>query len=168
MQKANRPQGKWRAIVLGCIGLLVILADQLSKVWIRTNLDRGQSSFDTGFFQIVNVQNTGAAFGIFKDHTLAITIVAFVGIVIILLFVFFMYKHLPLLHSMLVQSAIVLIVSGMIGNQIDRISLGYVTDFLDFRVWPTFNVADSAGTVGAIILACCIIFQAKPARHRDD
>ncbi|MFH1648016.1 MAG: signal peptidase II, partial [Chloroflexota bacterium] len=54
-------------MVFGCIGLLVILADQISKRWIGENLDFGQSLFDAGFFQIVHVRNTGAAFGIFKD-----------------------------------------------------------------------------------------------------
>lgn len=157
MQKSNRPQGKWRAIVLGCVGLLVVIADQLSKYWVRANLDRGQSVFDIGFFQIINVQNTGAIFGIFKDHTQTLIIVSFIGIVAILLVVFFMYKRWPFFRSMLVMSAIGLILGGTIGNQIDRLRLGYVTDFLDFKVWPVFNVADSAATIGEIIIVYCII-----------
>ncbi len=167
MQELNRSPGKWRVVVFGCILLLVVLADQLSKTWIRANLVRGESLFDVGFFRIIHIQNTGAIFGVFKDHTLTLVIVAFTGIIIILVLVAIMYKHLPLLHSMWVQSAIVLIASGMIGNQIDRIRLGYVTDFLDFKVWPAFNVADSSGTVGAVIIACCIIFMADKIKYRE-
>ena len=51
MQKENRPRGKWRLVVFGCIGLLLVLADQLSKAWIRANLERGETLFDAGFFQ---------------------------------------------------------------------------------------------------------------------
>lgn len=165
MQKVNRPQGRWRYVVFGCIGLLVILLDQLSKTWIRDNLVRGQSLFDAGFFQVVNVHNTGAAFGIFKGQSLALTIVALVGIVIILLLVFSLRHHWPFLDSMLVMSAIGLVLGGTIGNLIDRLRLGYVTDFIDFKVWPAFNVADSAVTVGVIIIAYCILRSAQTTKR---
>ena len=167
MQKSSRPRGKWRDVVFGSIGLLVVIADQLSKAWIRVNLARGQSLFDIGFFQIVNVHNTGAAFGILKDHTLALTIVAFVGIIVILLLLFVLQSRWSFLDSLLVRSAIGLIIGGTIGNLIDRLHLGYVTDFIDFKVWPAFNIADSAVTVGVIIIAYGIIFLVKPAKHQE-
>jgi len=158
-------KGRWRNVVFGCIGLLVILADQLSKTWIRNNLAWGQSLFDAGFFQIVRVHNTGAAFGIFKDHSLTLTIVDFVGIVVILLLVFVLRSRWSFLNSMLVTSAIGLVIGGTIGNLIDRLRLGYVTDFMDFKVWPVFNVADASVTVGVIIVAYCIIFWAQSAKQ---
>jgi signal peptidase II len=167
MQKSSRPQGKWRDVVFGSIGLLVIIADQISKAWIRVNLARGQSLFDIGFFQIVNVYNTGAAFGILKDHALTLTIVAFVGIIVILLLLFVLHSRWSFLDSLLVRSAIGLIIGGTIGNLIDRLHLGYVTDFIDFKVWPAFNIADSAVTIGVIIIAYGIIFLIKPARHQE-
>lgn len=167
MQKVDRPRGKWRDIAFGCIGLLVIVADQLSKIWITANLARGESLSDTGFFQIVHVQNTGAIFGIFKDHTLTIIILGSLGIVVILLLVFILRGRWSFLNSTLVMSGIALVMGGTIGNQIDRLRLGHVTDFLDFKVWPAFNVADSAITVGVIIIAGCIIFLYKPARHQE-
>ena len=167
MQKVDCPQVKWRNVVLGCIGLLVILADQLSKTWIRANLDRGQSFFDTGFFRVVHVHNTGAAFGIFKDQSLTLTIVAFVGIVVILLLVFVLHSRWSFLDSMLVRSAIGLVLGGTVGNLIDRLRLGHVTDFIDFRVWPAFNIADSAVTIGVIIIAYRIICLAQPAKHQE-
>jgi len=165
MQKVNHPQGKWRHVVFGSVGLLVVLVDQLSKTWIRDNLARGQSFFDAGFFQVVHVHNTGAAFGIFKGQSLALTIVAFVGIVVILFLVFSLHRRWPFLDSMLVMSAIGLVLGGTIGNLIDRLRLGYVTDFIDFKVWPAFNVADSAVTVGVIILAYCILRSAPLAKR---
>jgi signal peptidase II len=165
MQKVNRPQDRWRNVVFGCIGLLVILADQLSKTWIRNNLDWGQSLFDAGFFQIVHVHNTGAAFGIFKDYSMALTIVGFVGIVVILLLVFVLRSRWSFLDSMLVTSAIGLVMGGTIGNLIDRLRMGYVTDFMDFKVWPVFNVADASVTIGVIIVAYCIICWAQSAKQ---
>jgi signal peptidase II len=167
MQKANRPQGKWRNVVFGGIALLVILADQLSKTWIRNNLAWGQSIFDTGFFQILHVHNTGAAFGIFKNHSLTLTIIDFVGIVVILLLVFVWRSRWSFLDSTLVMSAIGLIMGGTIGNMIDRLLLGYVTDFIDFRVWPVFNIADAAVTIGVIIIAYCLICLAQSAEHQE-
>jgi signal peptidase II len=167
MQKVNRPQGKWRNVVFGCIGLLVILADQLSKTWIKANLDRGQSLFDAGFFQVVHVHNTGAAFGIFQDHTLTLTIIDFVGIAVILLLVFVFHSRWSFFDSMLVMSAIGLVLGGTIGNLIDRLRLGYVTDFVDFKVWPVFNIADASLTVGVIIIAYRIICLAQPTKHRE-
>jgi len=137
MQRVNRPRGKWRDIVFGCIVLLVVLADQLSKTWIRANLDRGESLFDTGF--------------LFKDHSQTLLIVSIIGIIAILLLVFVLRSRWPFLDSMLVISAIGLVMGGTIGNQIDRIRLGHVTDFIDFKVWPAWNVADAAVTVGGML-----------------
>ena len=167
MQKVSRPQDKWRNVVFGCIGLLVILADQLSKIWIRANVAGGQSNFDAGFVQLVHIHNTGAAFGIFQDHTFTLIIVDFIGIAIVLFLVFFLHSRWSFLDSMLVWSAIGLIIGGTIGNLIDRLRLGYVTDFIDFKVWPVFNIADASVTVGCIIIAYCIIFLYRPAKYEE-
>jgi signal peptidase II len=167
MQKLNRPQDKWRNVVFGCIALLVVLADQLCKSWIRANLAVGQSLFDAGFFQIIRIHNTGAAFGIFKDHNLTFIIIGCVGIVVILLFVLLLRSRWSFFDSMLVMSAIGLVMGGTMGNLIDRIRLGFVTDYIDFKVWPAFNIADSALTIGVIIIAYCIIFLAQPARSKE-
>jgi signal peptidase II len=167
MQKVNRPQAKWWVVVFSGIGLLVILADQLTKTWVRGSLDRGQSLFDIGFFQITHVQNSGAAFGIFSDHTLPLIFVSFFGIIAILFLVFIIHRQYSFLDNIWVMTAVGLALGGMLGNQIDRLRLGYVTDFLDFKVWPAFNVSDASLIVGVIILACCLILQAKPVKHRE-
>jgi signal peptidase II len=166
MQKVHHLPNKWRDVVFGSIVLLVVIADQLSKWWIKTNLAVGQSLFDAGFFQIIRVQNTGVAFGLLKHHTSAIIVVVFIEIVVILLIVFFLRNRLSFLDSMLMRSGMGLVMGGAIGNQIDRLRLGYVTDFIDFKVWPAFNAADSSAVVGSIIIAFCIIFLVKSAGHQ--
>lgn len=161
MHKEDRLRGKWLTVAYGGLGLLLILADQLSKTWIRANLERGEVLFDAGLFQIIHSQNTGAIFGMFQDHLATIRIVALVGIVLIVLLYIYFYRRWPFLQGRLVQLALLLMICGTIGNQIDRFWLGFVTDFIDFKIWPVFNVADSLTTVGGIIMAYCIIFQLK-------
>jgi len=167
MQKVHRPQDKWRDVVFGGIVLLVVLADQLSKTWIRANLALGQSINDVGFFRILHVQNTGAAFGLFQDHSLTLTIVDIIGIVVILALIIILRSRWSFYDGMLVRTGIGLVMGGTIGNLIDRLRIGHVTDFLDFKIWPVFNVADASAVVGAIIIAVCLIFLTKTARHQE-
>ena len=169
MRKEDRQLGKWRLILFGGIGLLVILADQLTKLWIRdwSALTPGGILFEAGFFKIIFVKNTGAAFGIFKEHTQTIIIVAFIGIIVILLLVFLLRSRWQFLDSMLVMSAIGLVMGGTIGNQIDRVWLRFVTDFIDVTVWPTFNIADSSAVVGTIILVYCLIFRSDVLKSKE-
>lgn len=154
-------------MVFGAIALLIIVADQFSKTWIRTNLTPGESLFDKGFFRIIHIQNTGAAFGLFQDHTQTIIIVAFVGIIVILLLLFLLRSRWSFMDSMLVRSGIGLVVGGTIGNQIDRVRLGHVTDFIDFKVWPAFNVADASANVGIAIIVIYLIFLYRPLKHQE-
>ncbi len=167
MQKVHRPRDNWRDVAFGCIVLLVVLADQFSKTWIRTNLAFGQSIHDVGFFRILHVQNTGAAFGLFKDHAFTLTIVDIVGIVVILALVFLLRSRWSFYDSMLVRAGMGLVMGGTIGNLIDRLRIGHVTDFLDFKVWPVFNVADASAVVGCIIIAYCLIFLTKAAAKQE-
>ena len=167
MQSEKRPRGKWRLLLYGAIGSLVILADQLTKVWIRATLERGEVLFDIGFFQIIRSQNTGAIFGIFKEHLETIRIVACVGIVLIIAIFIYFYRRWTFFHGRLVQLGLLLILGGTIGNQIDRFWLGYVTDFLDFKIWPIFNIADAATTIGGIIMAYCLIFHLKFSEKKE-
>lgn len=167
MEKEYRPRDKWRDVVFGSVVLLVLLADQLTKTWIRANLAFGQSLWDAGFFQILHVQNTGAAFGIFKGHSFTITIVDIVGIIVILALVFLLRRRWSFYDSRLLRAGMGMVMGGTMGNLIDRLCIGHVTDFLDFKVWPVFNVADSATVVGAIVIAFYLIFLTKTARHQE-
>jgi signal peptidase II len=167
MPKLLNPPNKWRDVVFAGIALLVVVTDQLSKWWIVSNLALGEVLADFGFFQVIRVQNTGAAFGIFKGHSLVFTIIDFVGIAVLLVLVLFLSRRWLFFDNMWVRSGIGLILGGTIGNLIDRLRLGQVTDYLDFKVWPAFNVADASITVGVIILIFCILFLYKTLENRS-
>jgi len=165
MQKAKSLQGKWPNIVFFLTALLVVVADQLSKMWIRSNLVVGQSLPETGFFRLTHIHNTGAAFGLFRDQSFTLTIIALVGIAVLLLYALFFYHHFPILDNRLNRSALGLVLGGAVGNLIDRLRFGYVIDFIDFGVWPAFNIADSAVTVGVIILAYSLLPLARAEKR---
>jgi len=146
--------------------LLVVVADQLSKLWIRSKLLVGQSLFEMGFFQIIRLPpNTGAAFGLFQDQSFALTIVAIVGIAAILLYALLIYRRFPFLNNLLGRSALGLILGGTIGNLIDRLRFGGVTDFISIGIWPAFNIADAAIVVGVILFAYSLLPLARAEKH---
>jgi signal peptidase II len=151
MPKASSIPGKRQIILLSLTTPLVVAADQLTKVLIRSHLAVGESLPVTGWLSLTHASNTGAAFGIFQGQSFPLTMVGLVGICVLLLYAFFLYRRLPFLNSALSEVALGLILGGTIGNLIDRLRLGYVTDFIDFHFWPAFNVADSAIVVGALI-----------------
>ncbi|MBI2854326.1 MAG: signal peptidase II [Chloroflexi bacterium] len=152
-----------RALVWFSLALaaLIVLADQLSKYWIRANLHPWESMPENGFFRLTHVLNTGSAFGLFANQTAILTIISVVAVGALLFFL----RHRPL-RSGWGSAAIGLLLGGSIGNLIDRARLGYVTDFIDigpehgFRFY-TFNVADSAITVGVIVLAIAVLLMER-------
>ena len=151
----------YQGLAFALIVTAVVILDQWTKQWIRTHLPVGGSLPETGCLTLVHVQNTGAAFGLFPDQTVLLSIVAVAGIVIVILY-FYYLANLGLAGVV----ALSLIFSGALGNQIDRFQFGHVTDFIYVRLWgnvywPAFNVADSAITVGAITLAVVALIQLK-------
>jgi signal peptidase II len=168
MEKLRRPRDKWRDIIFCSVVVFVVIADQVTKALIRASLLPGQVLFDLGFFQIDHVQNTGASFGILRGYTLPIIIVCIVGVLIILYLVFFLRNRWSFLRSNWVIVAMAMVAGGTIGNNlIDRIRQGYVTDFLDFKVWPAFNVADACSVVGIIIIIYRLIFYSGLLKDKD-
>jgi signal peptidase II len=165
MQKVNRLPDKLWSVFFLLIGLLVLVTDQLSKAWIRASLLEGQSLFKLGFFRITYVHNTGAAFGLFQDQSFVLTIVAIIAIVIVLVCGLFISRSFPWLEGKLSKSALGLLLGGTVGNLIDRLRLGYVTDFIDFSYWPAFNLADASVTVGVILFAYSLLRSAKIEKH---
>jgi signal peptidase II len=147
-------------MVFALAASLVVIADQLSKFLIRTNLDLGQSVPEDGLVRLSYVRNTGAAFGLLSNQTFLIILTAVVGIAILLL-----YYSYPLFGSLPVKVGLGLLLGGSVGNLVDRLRSGYVTDFIDLRVWPVFNLADSAIVVGVAILAYFLIFLALREGH---
>ena len=167
MQKLHLLQDNWRDIVFGAVVLLVVAFDQITKILVRANLALGEAWFDANVFQITHIQNTGAAFGLFKDHSLTLIITASVGVILILLLVFLLRSRWSFLESMWVRVGLGLVMGGTIGNNlIDRIYQGFVTDFLDFKVWPAFNAADASITIGVIIVAYRLIFFSDIGKSR--
>ena len=165
MQKANSLQGKWRSVVFFLAALLVVVADQLSKMWIRSNLVVGQSLPETGFFRLTHVHNTGAAFGLFRDQSFILAIVALVGIILLIVYPLLIYRYFPFLDNLLCKSALGLVLGGTVGNLIDRVRLGYVTDFIDVGIWPSFNIADSAIVVGIIVFVYSLLRLAQAEKQ---
>jgi signal peptidase II len=136
---------------------LVIITDQLSKLWIKSNLAIGESVFEIGFFRLSHVQNTGSSFGLFQNQNLILSIIAIIGACIILFLVFFMRHRVEVLNTTPGKLSLGLILGGTVGNLLNRLSFGYVIDFIDFNYWPAFNIADSSVVVGSILLAYSLI-----------
>jgi len=156
MPEVERQGSRWRGGLFLVIAAFVVALDQLSKHWVRSYLDLYETIPLVGCLSLTNVQNTGSAFGLFANQAFLLTLVAIVGLVTILLF----YRYLSRI-SLLSSFALGLVFGGAVGNLIDRLRFGYVTDFIDVRLWhdfhwPAFNAADSAITVGAIVLAVFI------------
>ena len=165
MQKVNRLQDKSWSVVFLLIGLLILIIDQLSKVWIRTNLSEGQALFELGFFRITHITNTGAAFGLFQGQSFILTIVAVLAIAVVLVCGLYISRFFPWLDSRLSKLSLGLLLGGTVGNLIDRLRFGYVTDFIDFGYWPVFNVADASVTIGVILFAYSLLRSAQVEKH---
>jgi signal peptidase II len=140
---------------------LLVAADQLTKWWIVYHLDIGQSLFKAGFFQIIYGRNSGAAFGLFQGQQLALTIVAILGIGLLLFYAFIIRRQFPSLDSLLTRIALGLALGGITGNLIDRLRFGGVTDFVSVGWWPAFNIADSGIVIGAIIFVYSLLSLAR-------
>jgi signal peptidase II len=154
MMKAPYAAGnRWHILIFLAVVAVIDVSDQISKQWIRDNIPLGGSLPAMGNLTIVHVQNTGSAFGFFAGQAFLLSIIAVAGLVVVLLF--FRYLHQLGLAGGIALS---LIFAGALGNLIDRLRLGHVTDFIYVKLWdnfywPAFNVADSAITTGAILLA---------------
>ncbi len=131
----------------------ILLFDQLTKFLATKNLPFNKSvPLIKGVFHFTLVHNRGAAFGTLKNQNNLFILTALFIIILICL------NLDGRKHKKTYIFCLSLILAGALGNLIDRLFLGYVIDFLDFRIWPVFNVADSAITVGAIILGWNTIF----------
>ncbi len=146
----------------------VVALDQLSKAWIERNLPLYETIVPIAalqdFFTVTHFTNTGAAFGLFRDQNILFVAIALVVVASVVVYA----RYLP--HDrLLVQVALGLQLGGAIGNLIDRVRQGHVTDFLYFhnlplinRPWPAFNVADMAIVTGVILLAFFMLTYKEP------
>jgi len=130
------------------IAVTIVALDQLTK-WLVVHAISPEETrvVISGFFSLVQVHNTGAAWGIFKDYNLVLTVISLLAVLGI-----FLFRHTFQLHRPGLRVAFGLVAGGIIGNLIDRIRVHHVIDFLSFFYgpyhWPAFNVADSAICIG--------------------
>jgi signal peptidase II len=130
---------------------LILCLDQAAKFIITRNLSPGQSvAVIKNIFHLTLVHNRGAAFGVLKSQTFLFILASIFAIILIFL-------NFKKTGQALYNLSLGLILAGAAGNLIDRLFLGYVVDFLDFRIWPVFNVADSSITIGAILVGYCVL-----------
>ena len=137
-----------RDLLFLSLAAAVIALDQLTKHLVRAYIDPGDIFPDGWAVRLVNVSNTGAAFGILQNQGAFLVITSLIGVVAILL-----YYAYPPFEYWPMTTALALVLGGAIGNLSDRIRLGEVTDFIDFPHYPAFNVADSSIVVGVAVLA---------------
>lgn len=135
----------------------VVFLDQVTKyLAVKYLMPVGSYPVIKNFFHLTYVENKGAAFGMLQNKTLFfIVITVIVGAVLI-------YSMIKLPGNSVYNYTLAMILGGAIGNLIDRVRLGYVVDFIDFKFFPAvFNVADSFIVIGAIILGYLMIFKEK-------
>ena len=144
---------KYKILIL--VSITVVILDQLTKAIITHYLSLHQSiEVISSFFNIIHIKNPGVAFGLFRNRSELFRILFLTGMSLIaLIVVFFVYSKAE--NNLVYRIALSLIAGGAMGNLIDRIRLGEVTDFLDVYIgqyhWPAFNVADSAITIGVFL-----------------
>jgi len=151
-----------------CISGLVVISDQITKALIlkKMPLYRFQGEGITvipGFFNIIHVRNQGGAFGFMANQSSGVRNLLFIFVSAFATgLVFYFYKTTPKTKPVL-ASGLALIFGGAIGNLIDRFRFGNVVDFLDVYIgshhWPTFNIADSAITIGITIFVFYFLFR---------
>jgi signal peptidase II len=161
---AERPLGasvaQWLA--LGAIALAAVAADQLTKHIVASRLRLDDEVHVLGPLWIHHVQNSGIAFGLFASATSIVIVLTAVAVAWMLGFFARSGSRHPILPV-----ALGLVIGGSISNLVDRVRLGHVTDFLDLRFWPAFNLADSFIVVGVgILLAALLLADRAPRRPR--
>jgi signal peptidase II len=147
--------------------IILVLADQVTKSLISRSIYlNSRVEVIPGFFQLVHIRNKGAIFGFFNQSGsqlvyLLLTIASFIALGLV---IYYFFKA-PASEKFL-RVYLSLILAGALGNFIDRLFRGYVVDFLDFSIrgwhWPSFNVADSCITIGALMLVSVFLFKRSP------
>lgn len=145
------------------LALAVIIVDQLTKDYVQRNMDLGTSlPVFQDFFHITYILNPGAAFGILEYKTGLLVSVA----IIIIPGLIYLYRHIPR-DLKLLRMSFGFLAGGTIGNVIDRVKTGYVIDFLDFRIWPIFNIADIAIVCGVAFMIWTLLQTNKEVKNDE-
>ena len=145
---------------MGFIGfaIFIILFDQASKFYVQHNMDIGESiPIIKGIFHITYIENPHTAFGLFKYQTMFFVIAVLISVILAIL----IYKKIIFKKDSFMYVPLMLVLGGAVGNLIDRVRTdGRVIDFIDFRIWPVFNFADSAIVCGMLLLLIHVLFHA--------
>ncbi|MCW2976722.1 MAG: lipoprotein signal peptidase [Actinomycetia bacterium] len=162
MAERSLAAGPTQWVSLAAVGFAALAADQLTKKIVTGHLALDQADHIVGPFWIHHVQNSGIAFGLFASATAAV--IALTGIAVGWMLLFFSRSGSR--HPVL-PVALGLVIGGSLSNLLDRVRLGYVTDFLDLRYWPAFNLADSFIVIGVGVLLTALLFaEREPRRAR--
>jgi len=134
-------------LLISSISIIIVILDQITKTLIRKYFSLHQSiPLIKNILHFTYIRNTGAGFGILQQQNIFLIFISLIIIGVIL------YNFKKIIKEKPIHIPLALILGGAVGNLIDRIFIGYVIDFVDFRIWPAFNVADSAITIGAVWL----------------
>jgi signal peptidase II len=151
-------------LALGAIAVSAVVADQVTKHVVATSLQLGEGVHVVGPFWIRHVQNSGIAFGLFSRATAGVIVVTAIAVAWMLAY----FARSGARHPVL-PVALGLVIGGSLSNLADRVRLGFVTDFLDFRYWPAFNLADSFIVIGVgILLVALLLAEREPRPRRED
>ena len=139
------------------LAVFVLGLDQWSKYLVRASMQMGESiPIMDSIFHLTYIENEGVAFGLFSGHT---NIFVLVSILVLIGLLIFVWKESS--QSLLLHYGAALVVSGALGNIIDRAMKASVTDMFDFRIWPIFNIADIAVCVGFVLLVLYLFFSSE-------
>jgi len=158
-RKLGAGASQWLA--LAAIALAAIAAHQLTKHIVTGRLQLDEGVHIVGPFWIRHVQNSGIAFGLFAQATAVVIVVTGFAIAWMLAFFARSGSRHPVLPV-----GLGLVIGGSVSNLVDRVRLGYVTDFIDLRWWPAFNLADSFIVVGVLVLLGALMHAERPTRRQ--
>lgn len=151
-------------LILPVVALITVVLDQITKRIVLSSLGPAGAWAPVPalerWFSFTLVTNSGAAFGLFPGLGYVFMVVAIVVVVAIAVY----YWHMPK-GQLLVNVSLGLQLGGAIGNLLDRVRYGYVIDFIDFKIWPVFNLADTSIVIGVGLLALALL--REPAEERS-
>ena len=139
------------------VAAFLLLLDRATKVWALQDLAINGPIVWGKYLWLNYVENTGMAFGLFQNGNAVLIVV----MLVVIGYIIYSWKDI-LRYGTWAQWGCVFILTGALGNLYDRLILGFVVDFIDLRVWPVFNAADSFITIGAVLLGISLL-QKKPA-----
>jgi signal peptidase II len=152
--------------LLALVSLTIIVLDQCSKYWVRSQLEYGEAwapwDWLLPYMRLIHAQNTGAAFGMLQGLNLVFATLAIVVSCVILYY----FPRVPR-EDWLLRLALALQFGGAVGNLIDRITEGYVTDFISVGMFPVFNIADASISIGVALLILAMWLKEREQKSHD-